>query len=32
MLAESIHSLSGLRPIRLQLVNGETDIEAGDEL
>jgi predicted ATPase len=32
LLAERIHSLSGVRPIRLQLVNGETVVERDDEL
>ncbi len=30
-LADSIHSLSGVRPIQLQLINGETTIETIDE-
>jgi predicted ATPase len=32
VLADSIQSLSGVRPIRLQLLNGETAIENDDEL
>jgi predicted ATPase len=32
VLAESIHSLSGVQPIGLQLANGETVVETADDL